>query len=185
MMTRRRNLRFALLALALTAAAEASRLHTPSRSALHASAVRTPLRRAAVVAADDGGDVPGRASFASLDGRRTAAYLAAEVKEYLDREWMVQDCHAAIADVCAQTFSAAHASGEGLDASSMLMRIADALLTPEDPMLFDEAFVGPFDVANLCSDLLMHRVGAGADCACNVAPTGVGDVAAAAIVDDD
>ncbi|KAJ1617946.1 hypothetical protein T492DRAFT_1096234 [Pavlovales sp. CCMP2436] len=119
-------------------------------------------------------------SLAALEPQSTAAFLRAEVQDHLDREWIAQECHVRIGQVCGDTLVAALAE-PGLDSGSLLLRLIDVLLARQaDSDIFEEAFVGPFDVANLCSDLLMHRLGVGADCGCNIAPSGVGEIAAAA-----
>jgi hypothetical protein len=124
-------------------------------------------------------------SLANLEPIGSAAYLRAEVAELLDREWIKQECHQRIAGVCADTLAAKLiAPPAQLDAGVMLLEIANALIAASATSdLFEEAYVGPYDVANLCSDLLLHRLGVGAGCSCNVAPTGVGDVAARAALD--
>lgn len=163
------------LVLGLVLGAALSDGHAPTRgiskSALH---LRSQTRM-----------LEGR-SLSSLEPVGTAAFLAAEVREHLDREWIKQECHERIAAVCADVYlgSVAPAAGASapppLDSGTLLIAIADALIASSAASdLFDEAFVGPYDVANLCSDLLLHRLGVGAECACNVVPTGVGDLAAA------
>ena len=129
--------------------------------------------------------VAGR-SLSMLEPVGTAAYLRAEVTAHLDTEWIPQECHARIAALCADVFVdaatpiAPSVAPPPFDSGTLLIRIADRLIAESAGSdLFDEAFVGPYDVANLCSDLLLHRLGVGAECACNVVPTGVGDVAAA------
>lgn len=169
-----------LLALVSSEVAAWTAVRATGRGAPHRSALSgAPRARARPVLRES---APRVATTANLDTAATQAFLRAEVAELLNREWMEQECHSRIAATCARAYAEACHANPRLEVSAVLIAIADSLLAA-GPELFDEAFVGPYDVANMCADLLMHLLGMGADCECSVAPTGVGHVAMTAAMD--
>lgn len=102
------------------------------------------------------------------DVAEDAAYLAQAVAAQLDNDWIPQPIHAAIGAEVGRLYTASRAAngGEGGDLNSVLVDVGTGL------MAFDlgDAFVGPWDVANSVTELLMARLGRGGDCGCNSAP---------------
>lgn len=92
------------------------------------------------------------------DVEETAAMLSSNIREWLDEEWIEQDCHERIGVRVSEAYRAARLDGVD-DLGVLLVRLGTALggdgptaaSTVSD---FAEAYVGPWDVANKASDIL-------------------------------
>ena len=107
-----------------------------------------------------------------------AAWLESEVRTWLDEEWIEQDVHGAIARRVNAAYTDARLGEEATDElGDVLVRLGAALGAPDDARAraagdaidWAEAYCGAWDVANHCTDLLMHRLGR-ETCACSAAP---------------
>jgi hypothetical protein len=105
----------------------------------------------------------------AFDDATTARLIEVELVEMLDREWIEQDCHQILGRRAGAAYLAAR--GRGLDdVGSVLQYVGDALTADREG--FDEAYVGPWDVANFVADVLVTRANAddGDRCACSASP---------------
>ena len=83
-----------------------------------------------------------------------AAFLETQVVEWLDQEWIPQECHREVARVAAQAYVKARDEGI-MDLGGVLLQVGTEL---EDTDMGD-AFVDAWTVANKVSDLLLVRMG--------------------------
>lgn len=87
--------------------------------------------------------------------------LSESVREWLDEEWIEQDCHQRIGKRVADAYRSARQDGI-TEIGDLLVRVGTELggngptaaSTVDD---FFEAFVGPWDVANYVSDILVQQ----------------------------
>ena len=90
--------------------------------------------------------------------------LSKSVAGWLDREWMTQEVHVQMGEVCKQTYIRCRENGEA-EIMSIMTEITDDLYA--DWKKFDkDAFVNAWDIGNYVSDYLHERVGA-ESCGCN------------------
>lgn len=83
-----------------------------------------------------------------------SAFLEASVVDWLDNEWIPQDCHKEVARVAAGAY--VKARDEGIqDLGGVLLSVGTEL----EDMDMGEAFVDAWTVANKVSDLLLQRMG--------------------------
>lgn len=83
-----------------------------------------------------------------------SAFLEAQVIDWLDNEWIPQDCHKKVARVAAGAY--VKARDEGIqDLGGVLLQVGTEL----EDMDMGEAFVDAWTVANKVSDLLLVRMG--------------------------
>ena len=122
-------------------------------------------------------------SVEHMDDATTARLIEVELVEMLDREWIEQDCHTILGRRARDAFLDARARGLS-DVGSVLQHVGDALAA--DRVGFDDAYVGPWDVANFVADVLVARAnGDGGDrCECSQAPSAAAlEARAATLVD--
>ena len=99
----------------------------------------------------------------------TGKLIEAELVDMLDREWIEQDCHRVLGRRARESYASARAAGLD-DIGGILQHVGEALTS--DAEGFDEAYVGPWDVANFVSDVLMARTSGDDDrCACSSSPS--------------
>ena len=104
-----------------------------------------------------------------LDDDLTGKLIEAELVDMLDREWIEQDCHRVLGRRARESYASARAAGLD-DIGGILQHVGEALTS--DAEGFDEAYVGPWDVANFVSDVLMARTSGDDDrCACSSSPS--------------
>jgi len=84
-----------------------------------------------------------------------ASFLAGAIQGYLDEEWCVQDCHVAIGQAAKAGYIEARTTKQMNDLTSVMMYLGEVMMDTD----MGDAFVGPWDIANACSDLLMARMG--------------------------
>ena len=105
----------------------------------------------------------------ALDDEMTGKLIEAELVDMLDREWIEQDCHRVLGRRARESYASARAAGLD-DIGGILQHVGEALTS--DAEGFDEAYVGPWDVANFVSDVLMARTSGDDDrCACSSSPS--------------
>ena len=105
----------------------------------------------------------------TLDDEVTSKLIEVELIEMLDREWIEQECHRVLGRRARESFLRARAQGLD-DIGGILQHVGEELTS--DTEGFDEAFVGPWDVANFISDVLMARTSGDDDrCACSASPS--------------
>ena len=105
----------------------------------------------------------------ALDDDLTGKLIEAELVDMLDREWIEQDCHRVLGRRARESYASARAAGLD-DIGGILQHVGEALTS--DAEGFDEAYVGPWDVANFVSDVLMARTSGDDDrCACSSSPS--------------
>jgi len=105
----------------------------------------------------------------ALDDELTGKLIEAELVDMLDREWIEQDCHRVLGRRARESYASARAAGLD-DIGGILQHVGEALTS--DAEGFDEAYVGPWDVANFVSDVLMARTSGDDDrCACSSSPS--------------
>lgn len=83
-----------------------------------------------------------------------AAFLETQVVEWLDNEWIPQDCHQEVAKVAAKAYVKARDEGIA-DLGGVLLHVGTEL----EDMDMGDAFVDAWMVANKVSDLLLMRMG--------------------------
>ena len=98
------------------------------------------------------------------DHEQVGQELADSVQRMLDAEWMPQKVHERMANDVQQTYVACRKAGQD-DVATILMQVADDLTANWDGY-HDDSFVGPYDVANYCSDWLVTKSGQQEGCAC-------------------
>ena len=105
----------------------------------------------------------------ALDDDLTGKLIEAELVDMLDREWIKQDCHRVLGRRARESYASARAAGLD-DIGGILQHVGEALTS--DAEGFDDAYVGPWDVANFVSDVLMARTSGDDDrCACSSSPS--------------
>ena len=82
-----------------------------------------------------------------------AIFLQSSVRRWLDQEYIVQPVHEEIGNRCAAIYSESRRAGVS-DLGEMLVTIGTQL----EGLDFKNAFVGAWDCANKCADLLMTRM---------------------------
>lgn len=104
-------------------------------------------------------------NVADLDDHESeGTRLSRSVAGWLDREWMTQEVHVQMGEVCKQTYIRCRENGE-VEIMSIMTEITDDLYA--DWKKFDkDAFVNAWDIGNYVSDYLHERVGA-ESCGCN------------------
>jgi len=109
----------------------------------------TEMRAEAVDLAEDGVSLSG---LVGLD--EDAAFFSSAIKELLDTEWIPQIDHEKIGKEVGEIYKRARGDGVN-DLNGLLLELGKGL------SLFDmgDAFVGPWDVANAVSDLVLVRLG--------------------------
>jgi len=121
---------------------------------------RVALRRA--VSAGDGEEtsthesVENGVSLEPLDPAKADQerdWIANQVREWLDKEYLPQDIHAAIGERAGRIYVRARHEGEDLGG------IVLAVGTELESMDFYDAFVGAFDVANKVADFVLRGMG--------------------------
>ena len=105
----------------------------------------------------------------ALDDGITGKLIEVELAEMLDREWIEQDCHQVLGRRARESYESARAAGLS-DIGGILQHVGEALTS--DATGFEEDYVGPWDVANFISDVLMARTSGDDDrCACSSSPS--------------
>ncbi len=82
-------------------------------------------------------------------------YISASICKFLDEEWIKQDIHQKLGEECKALYIKGRKEGGIHDLGEMLMEIGSEL----EKFDMVDAYVGPWDVANTVSDLLMARLG--------------------------
>ena len=90
---------------------------------------------------------------ALTEHKADAKFLREAVKDYLDGEWLQQPIHEDIAEAVSVCYKKERNNGCN-DLGEMLVSIGSAMET----MDLSQAFVGPWDIGNLASDLIMLRL---------------------------
>ena len=83
-------------------------------------------------------------------------YLATSVTEWLNNEWIIQDCHASIGNLVKEKYIEGRLTEKINDLGEIMMYIGTGLETTTDFM--EDAFVNEWDIVNYVSDLLMKRM---------------------------
>mmetsp|Transcript_6987 Transcript_6987/g.11746 ORF Transcript_6987/g.11746 Transcript_6987/m.11746 type:complete len:156 (-) Transcript_6987:48-515(-) len=94
----------------------------------------------------------------------SAAKLVTSVTERLDEDWCEQSDHKRIAENTARLYKQARKAGT-TDIGALLLAIGNGL----EQIDMGDAFVGPWDIANMASDILMKETlesEAGDSCGC-------------------
>mmetsp|Transcript_23882 Transcript_23882/g.74733 ORF Transcript_23882/g.74733 Transcript_23882/m.74733 type:complete len:313 (+) Transcript_23882:34-972(+) len=96
----------------------------------------------------------------SGDVEATAAMLGSRVCAWLDEEWIEQECHERIGERVSAAYRSARRDGV-TDLGEMVVRMGSALggdgpTAASEVSDFEEAYVGPWDVANYVSDILVE-----------------------------
>ena len=103
----------------------------------------------------------------SDDHEAVGMELKESVKKWLDFEWMEQTIHGEIGEICRSTYTESRGQGDA-EVMSIMMKVADNLTTKWD-LFYDDAFVGPYDVANYVSDFLTAKTGVeGCECSSRI-----------------
>jgi hypothetical protein len=100
------------------------------------------------------GTVEDGVPLTSLDIDADGKFLYDSLTQYLDDEFIKQEIHGKIAETVVSVYCAERKKGVS-DLGDMLVLIGSAL----ESFDMGDAFVGPWDVANKASDLLMFRMG--------------------------
>jgi len=83
--------------------------------------------------------------------------ISASLAAHLDNEWMPQEVHSKMGEVCKQAYIQCREKGDH-DISSIMLKIAEDLEERWDD--FDaDAFVNAYDIGNYVADYLTQRVG--------------------------
>mmetsp|Transcript_25084 Transcript_25084/g.75301 ORF Transcript_25084/g.75301 Transcript_25084/m.75301 type:complete len:161 (-) Transcript_25084:68-550(-) len=147
-------MRYLLVTLALAPAA-AFMLSSP---AARAPTARAPSRRFVAPITVD-----------ALDDELTASLIRVELADMLDREWIEQDCHQVLGRRAGDAYLSARSAGFN-DVGGILQHVGELLMSDSEG--FDDAYVGPWDVANFISDVLVAcALGDDDRCACSSSPS--------------
>uniref|UniRef100_A0A7S2UZ53 Uncharacterized protein n=1 Tax=Fibrocapsa japonica TaxID=94617 RepID=A0A7S2UZ53_9STRA len=88
-----------------------------------------------------------------VDPVAEAEWLGKAVQTHLDEEWIAQECHAELGNVCKDVYMQLHEEGK-----TQIMDVVVAVGEALEKVDMGDAYVGAWDVANLCSDFLMQRL---------------------------
>ena len=88
----------------------------------------------------------------------TREVLKSSIQQWLDEEWIEQECHAKIAECAARSYYDAVAKRGLYELGDLLVALGGALSEEEMKEAFVEAYVGPWDVANYCSDIIAMSI---------------------------
>ena len=83
-------------------------------------------------------------------------YLGNSVREWLNNEWIEQDCHKSIGSVVKEKYIEGRSVEKINDLGEIMMYIGTELESATDFM--EDAFVNEWDIVNYVSDLLMKRM---------------------------
>lgn len=92
-------------------------------------------------------------TVSSTTAEATSKLMEASVREWLDDEWIEQECHSIIAAAAGQSYFNAVERGQR-ELGDVLVSLGTDLSAVALKDAFFEAYVGPWDVANYCSDLI-------------------------------
>jgi len=101
------------------------------------------------------------------DEEAERTWMADAVCLWLDDEYIPQQCHRDIGDSTASFYCSLRNEDGVNDLSSIVLAVGSHL--ESQPEIFDDAFVGPFDIANKLSELLLRRMGREI-CDCDMTP---------------
>uniref|UniRef100_A0A6T6BSA5 Uncharacterized protein n=1 Tax=Compsopogon caeruleus TaxID=31354 RepID=A0A6T6BSA5_9RHOD len=107
---------------------------------------------------ENGVELPSIRDTATLD--REKRWLAQSITQWLDDEWMQQRIHEEIGQRVADIYARQVLEGE-TDLGGMVLAAGTEL----ESMDMRDAFVGPFDIANKMSELILLRMGREVCCA--------------------
>lgn len=100
-------------------------------------------------------------TLGSLDIDSGCAYLEESVRSYLDNEWIKQPIHQRLSEQVSLIYGKARREKSITDLGEMMMEIGTELESVSFDRSYEgegDAFVGPWDIANKVSDLLMQRL---------------------------
>merc|ERR1719491_846256 len=101
------------------------------------------------------------------DHEQVGTELAGSLQRFLDSEWMPQETHYKMGQLCKQSYIACRSEGEH-DLMAVMCAIADDLEKNWEQYDAD-AFVNPWDCANYISDFLTMKTGVeGCECSSQI-----------------
>ena len=127
----------------------------------HSFAIRPLLRQLALFSTEKGSDGGLAITLDSLDIDTSCAYLEESIRVYLDNEWIKQPIHKRLGEQVSLIYGKARREKVITDLGEMMMEIGTELESVSFDRTYDgegDAFVGPWDIANKVSDLLMQRL---------------------------